>query len=559
MEQIWLIKTNQIILGPFTENEILSYLNTKTLSSLDQVLGVNEALWYPLIEHDYFKNRIGKIDGHEPTVESSLSIQTNSGITDELKVNDDYLESTTIKIEPKIRKASKTPLITLPPIAKIEPKDNKKTISIFVFFKWAIGILILLYVINWGKAQYNLYQTQRQESKLLAQGREDLKQFRYELAEQKLWQLFQTDPGLLVSTDLTALSQMMLNKGKVDLAKRVYQKIIQPTSYNEWRSWSLLGLHLKMFNQEWASALELAEELDNSIEQDMELELAKAYIQFQLKQFILADQLIEMLLARYSKVQPLVSFLVILKGQMYLEQIKKASVVFIPDKERTLSLLKQTQDDYDPYFWQKQLLYIMIQSVTKQDIMAADLVSLMEYNPFDAEYFFAPLSLWQFPFGKQMFNDLCSNLVSTIDPNHKFLMLKSIELICLYHSNQQEQLQTQIELYKKTYSGDPLLIATEALIHQHANINDKAAISPQCSKDQFWCQLANLLYCQKLGDINCISHSTQNAKVKQMGPFLILLKAQIAKRKGDEFSSRDLIIKGIQSYPNYQPLLERKL
>lgn len=560
MEQIWLIKTNHIILGPFAEKEILAYLRTKTFSKLDSVLGINEDLWYPLVDHRYFKNIIANLDGQEPTIETTYLTQSESASIKEF-VPPAELESTVIKIEPKIRRAASAPTVYLPPISPVSKPTQavNKSYSVGGFIKLLLAIILIIFVSYWGRGEFVKYQNHRQEGKALIQAREDLKQFRYELAEIKLWKLYQTDFDLLESADLLALSQLLLNKGKIDLAREVYYKIVTPSAYIEWRSWSLIGLYLKMFNQEWSSALELAEEIDKGLENDMELELAKAYIYVQLKQYILADQLVEMLLIRYSKVQPLVSFLVLLKGQMFLEQNKTSSVVFIPDREQTLSLLNQSVDEYDPYFWQKKLLTLFIQASQKEEITLEDLTPLTQNNPFDAEYFFAPLSLWQFPFGKQLLSDLCINLVSTVDPNHKISMVKAIELVCLYQVGQVELLTSNLDLYKKTYTNDPYLISAEALIDQHKQRQSKSAIAPNCPKQMFWCQLSQVIYCEQSGDLQCMSEAVKESDVKQMGPSLILIKAKMAKRKGDDFYSRDLISKGLQSYQNYQPLMERKL
>lgn len=556
MEQVWLIKTNQIILGPFSEQEITSYLQSKTFSKFDSVIGVNEDLWHPLNSHSYFKSIVANLDSFEPTVESTYQTHSLSGAKEVKTIE---LESTTIKIEPRIKKVVNAPILKMP--GGIEPKivSKNKKLSFSGLFKSSIILLGLSFAGYWGKTQWFIYQANQQGYKDLVQARENIKQFRYDSAAIKLWNTYQNDFHLLSSNDLITLTQLHLNQGKVALATEVYAKINQPSAYVEWRNWSLVGLYLKMLNKEWSAALAKAEELETAIDDDMELQFAKAYIYAQIEQYIMADQLVENLMLRYSKVQPLASFLILLKGQMFLEQIKKTTTVYVPDKEKTLNLLQDKTEKYNPYFWQMQFLALYIQAKTNQVVSSDTLATILEYNPFDADYFFAPLSLWQVPFSKQLLSDLCLDLTNALDPDHKFKELKAIELVCLHRVDQSELLDKQKKIYEKTYKNDPFINSAIALINQHSLPNNKERLPPACQKEVFWCQLAQIIYCNQSGDLGCIAESLKQAEIIKMGPSIILIEANMAKRKGDDFYSRDLITKGIQSYQNYQPLLERKL
>jgi hypothetical protein len=373
-------------------------------------------------------------------------------------------------------------------------------------------------------------------------------------------------------------------------------QIPKPESLTHWRLWMMSKLYLSFEKKFWDEAQLILNELKQAFPHDEEIFLAEA------QKYWLSGKLKE---AVFLLEQYLIKF----KNSVFYQDQAKLLLaqIFLSDSEiqnkpglktQILELLKTQGANFEPYYLQKNILLAAIH-LEAQPFEAKEIIkNLWAVNIFDQGHFV--LSLTGFPKGLDWpsFLPLCLELTQVLSPldtdsdsysdsgsvlssqtqtpaqfqsraqgqsqqeREPLVYLEdsatALGSLCLFFSGQKAEAYKKLSLARKQRPSSSILTSVEAHLFLSEGREAEASARVSLCGNTPSCYLARMRQCFAKEDDQCLSQVLAQTSPERVGPYYYLASAQVAKKRGNDFSYKDHILKGLQSYPNYQPLMLKR-
>jgi hypothetical protein len=233
---------------------------------------------------------------------------------------------------------------------------------------------------------------------------------------------------------------------------------------------------------------------------------------------------------------------------------------------KAMELLQIPSVRFEPYYFSKKILLAALQLELNPDLSKRTIEEIWLSNIFDQDKFVHSLTAITIGLEMETLLPICIDLSKVIETfsdvagdttKYKDYSI-AIEAICRFFAGNRLDSFKILAMARKQRPSSAILAAVEAnLLLSDERESEASARTPLCGNLPF-CQLAKMRECFIKEDDKCMSEILSATNERWVGPFYNIVGAEIAKKRGNDFSHKDIILKGLQEFPDYQPLMVRR-
>jgi tetratricopeptide (TPR) repeat protein len=589
-DKIWLIKSSGRILGPMSISEVVIHLQQQALSVIDE-MSAPFGRWILIREHQLVMSilkEMGGLGGLNDISETTNTIDSNKtqtktkteitqdAITDEFVVSKDDTQSVHQAYQKVISAKEKEIRLNLYPdslnrsyATRFDPRiqeriESKKksqryiligSISLFVI----IVVFTFAYQIKKQKDQITLY------TKSLNQAREQIQFGEYQSALEIYEKVYSFNKELFSSQDILNYSLLLVKMTKrIGSAEAVLSRIKKPENIIDWRLWMMSKLNISMAKEAWDESRLILNELEQALPNDPEVELAMAQNELFYGNYERAFKILEQNINTIKGSRKYADQAAILMAKIALISPKQGfrSLAF----SKAIELLQTLPMRFEPFYFYKKILLASLQLEGSVDSARQSIEDIWRVNIYEPDKFVASLTSIQQGTSPETLLPICIDLSKVVpilsdklSEKEKFEdYASSIEAICYYFSGNKSEAYKTINIARKRRPSSAVLASVEAnFLLSDDRVAEASARVSLCGNLPH-CRLARMRECFFKEDDECLSMILSQTDPQWIGPFYNLVNAEVAKKRGNDFSHKDQILKGLQSFPDYQPLMVRR-
>jgi tetratricopeptide (TPR) repeat protein len=402
-------------------------------------------------------------------------------------------------------------------------------------------------------------------TKNLHQAREQVLFGQYQSASEIYDKVYSFNKELFSSQDILNYALLLVKVSKrIASAETVISNTQKPENVIDWRLWMMSKLNISMAKESWDEARLILSELKQALPNDPEVNLAMAQNEFfdghYEQAFTVLDQ----------------NFNLFKESPKYLDQaaILMAKVVLFGPKQsfrtiafaRAIELLQISPFGFSPSYFYKKVALATLQLELTPDLAKRSIENIWGVNIYEQDKFVASLTSINTGTSPESLLPICldlSKVVATLTDNSSEKVkfedyAVSIAAICRYFAGDKSGAYKNLANLRKQRPSSAVLASVEAnLLLLEDRVPEAAARISLCGNLPH-CRLARMRECFAKEDDKCLSLMLDQTKPSWIGPYYYLVRAEVAKKRGNDFSHKDQILKGLQSFPDYQPLMVRR-
>lgn len=574
-QKIWLIKSSNRILGPFSSEEVKNEIKARNVSIVDEIQA-SGSRWRYIREEQAFIDvvkslRLEQENAREDTMTSSVTSQTITQ-TDTIEMTGADVD---ISAQTQVRKSDSfgsetkaSPIRRAPPMQGTQATQTKsyglshggaveKSLKKSTYAIWAVCLLVLALI---GFFTYDKI-LQKTAPGLKGRSFEELRQlgFRarslgfYDKALAFLKQAEKMSPQDQDNNFNLALLEIVLEKQTLSGRRKLETVLTQKTD--------------RVTGAEGYTAIGLSYALEGDLKSAQDsysraLSLDEKYWQAQFNQSMTqaAEQQFEAALATLSAIEIKAQnelILSLMKGIFSLELAKKDKS-YISNSEEVFEKLRVLTEKTSEFRQEIFLLLAKKASMQKDlDAVAKYLQQFLQADPYSTDEYVAELLVDRRFMNWTYLNHFCSDIVEQTEVSSGNLAFKSI---CLTKAGEQMKAQSLIQQALAQTPKNHVILAVSAYLNKESGREAEAKSNLKMSMQEGSSFLSfNLLarQCNDENQVNC-SRNAWN-RVLVMNPQSVEAfsgLAWLAHGEKNTFEMRKQMEQGLSLSHNYRPLLE---
>lgn len=585
-EQKWLIKSSGRLLGPLSISEVVAHLKQQTITVIDEIRSPSDR-WIFIREHSdvmAIVRELGETFQFSESSTEATAFQTKTRTKTEaideesITATGDAPEEIPDHLMQKVIQAQEKT------ISRKTDFDGKKafgSISDVRFQQHVEGkrkgqrlLLLFSFLIFMGSlGGYFVYDSNQQKLRLtqnmrqLDNARLLLQQGKHSNALAQMEGVYLSHPELFSNVDKLAYSLLLIKADpRTQRAEAVISNIPRPEGINEWRTWMMAKLNMAVARGAWDEARLIGSELLQSVPGDFEVELGRAQVEYLAGRYAEAIQILRPIVGMMRESRRHYDQGVLLVGLAALnlrtEPAKTEGSAF------AVSLLENGSLDFDPHHLFKKILLSSLLLNSDEGRAKEVAESIWDKNIFESDQYVLPLSMVTYATSPEAMHYVCLDLTGALASRfesgglegeggsaEKRDRIPAMTAVCRYIGGGKNEALRDLATARKMNPSSPLLAAVEAnLLLNSERIPEARGRLPICEGLPL-CQLAKLRECYLREDDECIRQGLEATQASWVGPFYNVVSAQVAKKRGNDFSFKDQVLRGLQAFPDYQPLM----
>lgn len=586
-DKIWMVKSSGRLLGPLSISEVVLHLQQHSISVIDEIRPPSDR-WLFIREQTMIMSVLKEMGG---IADSSFSETTNAGevtktktqtgvgdetITEEISINrsaekepaQTYQKVITAREKEVTFAASESQKISESYGASFDPKfhqkmEAKKRTQRYVFMASISAFIIIVaiafsYEIKKQKDQITFY------TKSLNQAREMIQFGQYQRALDVYDKVYSFNAELFSTQDALQYA-MLLTKiaNRLGSAEAVVAKVQKPENIIDWRLWMMSKLNISIAKESWDEARLILNDLKQALPKDLEVILAMAQAEYFAGRFEQAFRVLDSNATLFKSSKRQMDEAALLMAQIALASPKSnyRTTAF----NKAIEWLQLPSVGFDPKHFYKRVMLTSLQLELNPETAKRTVESLWNANIFEQDKFIVSLTSVIKGYNAEALLPVCidlSRVIGTWENSSAVINYKDhasgLESACRYFAGMTSEAHRNLAIVRKQRPNSALLAAIEAnLLMSDDRVAEAKARISLCGNLPF-CVLAQVRECFDRQDDKCLSSMLEQVNPTWLGPYFNLVSAEISKKRGNDFSHRDQILKGLQHYPDYQPLLVRR-
>ncbi|MDW8191250.1 MAG: hypothetical protein RMK80_09795, partial [Pseudobdellovibrionaceae bacterium] len=596
-DKIWLIKSSGRLLGPVTLTEVMILLQKRFITVIDEIRSPTQR-WMFIRDHqsimmalkqlsdDNLSEKTSDVTSGQDNTKTKTEATTTNELLSEPEKFLDYIRNpdsfetvessagiSSLKTVPPTKSVRAT--TTPPPTTKVygvsgdvrlEEKYHSRARTARWLILAAVAVLIGVF---WGIQWFENKKREEQNAKRIQALRKAQVHFNrgeYEEATRIYDEIYSKSKSLFSASDFLNYVILLIAYHDTRLAQAVdvFEGIGKPENFPDWKKWMLLKLQFSFKKEAWDEAILLTRELIQSSPEEFELSLILAQIHYWRKQYHDSIQVLDQLLQRGEILSRF------LQEQAYflygLNLLKMPSEDRVSYVDRFLKFVAPLKT-FRFYYLQLKILQALLTARATNIHYRIILNDVWSVNIFEHAHLaydlFIPSRVYSFehflPVCEKFSEALTGVKVSSEERPLFFDSAVAIYSICQFYGNNKSMAFTNLELARKQRPKNEILLATAAqLLARDERLAEVPALLNLCESG-FPCQLAKLFYYYKKENDVYVSELISSLESPQVGPLYFLVKADLAKKRGNDMTYQVEINEGLKHYNQYLPLIRRKL
>jgi len=589
-EKIWMVKSSGRLLGPLSLAEVVIHLQQQTISVIDEIRSPYDR-WVFVREQPLVMSILKEMSD---TASSGLSDNTNTQektstrtvtktlteVTEELPTEDLTIsqESTNAANQAyqKLIRAKEKEVTSSSAVAATksyatdfdkrfqERVEAKKRSQKYTFIA-LLGVLIIVVAATFSYEFKKQKDRMTMNMKNLNQAREMIQIGQYQSALELYEKVYLHSPELFSTTDILNYSLLLVKvSNRIGSAENVLASVQKPENFIDWRHWMMCKLNLYFAKESWDEARLILNELIVSLPNDPEVRLAAAQSELFSGRYATAYDILMQNMQLFRESTKYLDQAAILMAQVAIFGPKSSYRAMAFTK--ALELLQISSIGFDPYFFSKKILLAALQLELNPDLSKRSIEDIWGMNIFDQDKFVTSLTTVKMGVDMVTLLPICIDLSKVIetfsDPSGDNAKYKdysvAIEAICRFFSGNRLESFKVLALARKQRPSSAILASVEANLLLSDEREPEASARTALCGNLPYCLLAKMRECFVKEDDKCLSAMLNQTSEKWVGPYYNLVSAEIAKKRGNDFYQKDQILKGLQQFPDYQPLMVRR-
>jgi len=585
-DKIWIIKSSGRLIGPLFISEVVIHLQQQSLSVIDEIRSPYER-WRFIREKEVVMallKQMGGVRGNNSQSETTNVVEKTQTKTEAVDDNhtDEFLIS---KESARAANQAYQKLISakekeIPPTQlaesgrrtyatsfdpRIQERLAAKRKSQKYIFLGAIALFIIVVTLAFSYGIKKQKDRITYYSKSMNRAREKIQVGQYPEALETYEKVYTFNRELFSDQDVINYTLLLVRvASRFGSAETVISSIQKPENLVNRRQWMMAKLKISLSKEAWQEARLILHELKQALPNDPEIKLAivkSELLSGRLEQAFFA---LEQNINLFKESRKHLDQASILMGKIALvsPKVSYRALAF----SRALELLQVSAVGFEPNYFYKKILLIALQAELSSELAKKSVDDLWSVNIYDLNDFVINLTSIRKATDPNALLSICVDVSKTISvfadglgDNLKYAdYATSIEAICRYYAGARSEAYKTISLARKQRPSSAILASVEAnLLVRDERIAEASARISLCGNLPH-CRLARLKECFIREDDSCLTSLLNQTHYKWVGPYYNLVSAEVAKKRGNDFSHKDQIIKGLQSFPEYQPLIVRR-